>query len=436
MLEDRNDTSDSSPSAAQLRELSHRDGSAAAELTRIRTSPSFRLGVLFIRAIEKPLRFFRLPWDLVVLAWQILHESKKITEEASSSSLGRSIFLISGESADDHRQERVIGMACEIADADSSLDIIHLSLSSPMLVKRPESMLEYSLPSSRMSSNIWGGLLSEQISLLLTAHRPAIIIYDGEYPHRGIVRALRDRSDHLSIWVEPIVEDVSTHHRDVGGTFDYLIWPSDPLLDNPVASKEMQRYPPLFRVNQPRRTKMEVRKELDIPSDAIVAFFQPPSSPSKRQTKVFMSLLNRLRKEGVMLCMNPTKASDKWVGEYPRALVRSLPTMFGGYWSAAVDMTMIDGSQSMVLNMIDYELPFITVPRLGVRDESDHRRAIAAEAAGCSLLVADTEANSPEWALRKILNPIKRRRMRDSCRAIALGNGLQEFTEWLFNQLD
>jgi len=435
-LADRDDESTPASSKVQLRDLSHREGSAAAELTRIRTSPSFRLGVLFIRAIENPLRFFRLPWDLVALAWEILRESRRKTEEEITGPLNRSIFLISGESTDDRRQERVIGMATEIGEVDSTVDTIHLSLSSPMLVKRPESMLEYSLPSSRMSSDIWGGLLSEQISLLLTAHRPAIIIYDGEYPHRGIIRALSDRPGHMSIWIEPIVENVSTHLRNSGGSFDYLIWPSDPLLEDNAESKLMAKYPPLFRVDQPQRTKMEVKKELDIPSDSLVAFFHPPGSPTKRQMKVFMSLLNRLRKERVILCMNPTEASDKWVGNYPRTLVRSLPTMFGGHWSAAFDMAIIDGSQTKMLKMIDSETPFITVPRLGVRDESDYLRAIAADAAGCSLMVADNEENSPEWALRKILNPIKRRRMRDACRTITLGNGLEQFTEWIFNQLD
>ena len=39
-----------------LQELRHREGSAASELHRIRNSPSFRLGVLFIQAIESPLR--------------------------------------------------------------------------------------------------------------------------------------------------------------------------------------------------------------------------------------------------------------------------------------------------------------------------------------------------------------------------------------------
>jgi hypothetical protein len=99
--------------------LSHRDGSAAAELIRIRSSPSFRLGVLFIRAIERPLRFLRLPWDILVLIIEILRESRVDSEEDEESMvLNRSIFLLSGDSVDDYRQERTISMALELFEAD------------------------------------------------------------------------------------------------------------------------------------------------------------------------------------------------------------------------------------------------------------------------------------------------------------------------------
>jgi len=372
-----------------------------------------------------------------VLIIEILRESRVDSEEDDESMvLNRSIFLLSGDSIDDYRQERIISMALELFEADSGLEIIHLSLGAPMLGPRPPTLLEYSLPSSRMGSEMWGGLLSEQISLLLIAHRPAIFLYDGEYPHRGIIRALRDRPNQLSIWVEPSVEDSSIHHRDSGGAFDHHVVPSDPFIDHLMTPKEVKLVPPLFRANQSQRGMMKVRRELDISSDATVVFFHPPRRPSKRQTSVFKSLLSRLSKERVILCMNPAEFSTERVGDYPRALIRSLATPMGGEWSSAIDFAVIDGSQSMILKMIDAEIPSISVPRLGVRDDVDHRRAEAASNAGCSLMIADAKTISPEWALRKMLNPIKRRRMRDSCRSVTLESGMQEFSTWLLDHLD
>ena len=106
-----------------LRDLGQRDGTAAAELIRIRASPSFRLGVLFIRAIEKPLRILRLPWDIIHLIWQIATQSKQAELNREQNRLRKCIFLISGESMENYRQERSIALASELSTQEEEIEL-------------------------------------------------------------------------------------------------------------------------------------------------------------------------------------------------------------------------------------------------------------------------------------------------------------------------
>ena len=416
-----------------LRDLGQRDGTAAAELIRIRASPSFRLGVLFIRAIEKPLRILRLPWDIIHLIWQIATQSKQAELNPEQNRLRKCIFLISGESMENYRQERSIALASELSTQEEEIELVHLSLGPPMIEERISTLLEYSLPSSRMSKEIWGGFLSEQISLILATHRPSIIVYDGEYPHRGIIRALDKCSEENCIWIDPS-NSLSDIQKESYETFDFIVSSSDIFLGHALKANQLKQTPPLFKKIKSQRSKLETRKELDIPTDALTVFFHPPTKPSAKQNLIFQELQQLLLNEKAIICMNPiSNDSRKWVGNYPRSLFRRLSTPISEHTITAMDLAITDSSQSMMLKMIDANVPIITIPRQHSRENAELRRATNADSLGCSIMISNDNSQSSSWALRKILNPIKRRRMKENCSQQQIGYGLGELSEWLLN---
>ena len=417
-----------------LRDINHRDGTAAAELIRIRASPSFRLGVLFIQAIENPLRIIRLPWDLIYLIWQIITQPKETGSVDKSTQLRQSIFIISGESMDDYRQERSIALASKLANQDTNIELVHLTLGTPMLEQRPSTLLEYSLPSSRMSKEIWGGFLSEQISLILATHRPSIIIYDGEYPHRGIVRALENLSNEHCIWIDPVNYDF-TSNDEIQSTFESIIISRDIFVNKSLNNQQIKRISPLFKKIKSGRTKLVARGDLDIPIESLSVFFSPPSKPSTQQNQIYQEILQLLKSEKAHICMDPVSyESNNWAGNYPRALLRRLPSPISEMWLKAIDFAIIDGSQSAMLKMIDANVPTITIPRKSSRDNSEVRRSEKADKLGCAIMISDNQTSS--WAVKKIMNPIKRRRMKEACSQQKIENGIQQLSEWLLQQFD
>ena len=429
--------SDATQPELTLQELRHRDGSAAAELHRIRHSPSFRLGVLFIQAIESPLRIFRLPWDLMVLGIKIISESKTKSLEPMVKKLNRSILFISGESTDFYRQGRVISLMNEVKLDDPSIDMIMLTIGELGLIRPDKSIQEYSLPSSRRNSSIWGGLLSEQVELLLSAHHPSLVVFDGAYPHRGLTRVLSDRPRHTSVWIQPEVSDVKSHLIKNGGVFDEIVIPNDFLTSiNDVPTLDLKTTKPILWPAKTKYSRRNAKDELDVDLNTLSVLFHPPDELSSRQTAILHTIFTRLRDEGVVISIKTSEASKRWLRSYPISLMRPIINPYSGSTIQGFDFGICDGTQPAISQMVEAEIPFISVPRLGIKGDIPLLRSKAVEQLGCALVVSDKSETSPVWVVNRMLNPLKRRRMRSFCKRASLGEGTEEFAEWLIDQIE
>lgn len=420
-----------------LQELRHREGSAASELHRIRNSPSFRLGVLFIQAIESPLRIFRLPWDLLVLGIEIIRESKSKSFEPKEEKFNRSILFISGESTDFYRQDRVISLMNEVKLDDPSIDMIMLTIGDSGLIRPEQSVLEYSLPSSRRSNSIWGGLFSEQVELLLSAHNPSLVVFDGAYPHRGLTRVLSDRPKHVSVWIQPEVNDVESHFIKNGGVFKEIVILNDYISPiNDVSTLNLKTTNPILWPAKTMYSRRIAKDELGVDLNTLSVLFHPPHESSNRQIAILHTILTRLRDEGAVISIKTSEASKRWLRSYPTSLLRPIINPYDGSTIQGFDFGICDGTQPAVSQMIEAEIPFITVPRLGIKGDIPLHRSKAVEQLGCALVVSDKSETSPTWVVNRMLNPLKRRRMRSFCKRSSLGEGTEEFAEWLVDQID
>ena len=428
--------SDAAQQELTLQELRHRDGSAAAELHRIRNSPSFRLGVLFIQAIESPLRIFRLPWDLLVLGIELIRESKTKPLEPKEKKLNRSILFISGESTDFYRQGRVISLMNEVKLDDPSIEMIMLTIGESGLIRPDQSIQEYSLPPSRRDSSIWGGLFSEQVELLLSAHHPSLVVFDGAYPHRGLTRVLSDRPRHASVWIEPEVSDVKSHLKKNGGVFKEIVIPNDFISPiNGVATLNLKTTKPILWSAKTMHSRRNAKDELDVDLNTISILFHPPHESSGRQIEILHTIFTRLRDEGAVISIKTSEASKRWLRSYPTSLMRPITNPYDGSTIQGFDFGICDGTQPAISQMVEAEIPFISVPRLGKKGDIPLLRSMAVEQLGCALVVSDKSETSPAWVVNRMLNPLKRRRMRSFCKRASLGEGTEEFAEWLVDQI-
>ncbi len=311
-----------------------------------------------------------------------------------------------------------------------------LTIGESGLIRPDQSVQEYSLPPSRRDSSIWGGLFSEQVELLLSAHHPSLVVFDGAYPHRGLIRVLSDRPKHESVWIQPEVSDVKSHLIKNGGIFNEIIILNDFISPiNDVATLNLKATKPILWLAKTKHSRRNAKDELDVDLNTISILFHPPHESSGRQIEILHTIFTRLRGEGAVISIKTSDASKRWLRSYPTSLMRPIINPYDGSTIQGFDFGICDGTQPAVSQMVEAEIPFISVPRLGKKGDTPLLRSMAVEQLGCALVVSDKHETSPAWVVNRMLNPLKRRRMRSFCKRASLGEGTEEFAEWLVDQI-
>ena len=53
----------------------------------------------------------------------------------------------------------------------------------------------------KMTASEWNAMLEENLSLVLNQHKPKMFIFDGAFPYRGMLNAIRSRNRIEKVWV-------------------------------------------------------------------------------------------------------------------------------------------------------------------------------------------------------------------------------------------
>ena len=52
-----------------------------------------------------------------------------------------------------------------------------------------------------MTASEWNAMVEEQLSLVFTQHRPTMFVYDGAFPYRGMLNALKGQRSLKKVWL-------------------------------------------------------------------------------------------------------------------------------------------------------------------------------------------------------------------------------------------
>ena len=222
-----------------------REEVASRELRRIRISPSFRIGVHIITAIEKPWRLLLLPITLPWLMFQIGLEKigKKpqiqLNEENNLNKENRNcvVFFPTNGVGFGHFT-RLYSLARRMKKLDDSLEIVFFTTMPTLHILYNEGYTTYHLSGRKkhqdMTASQWNAMVEEQLSLVFANHLPKAFIFDGAFPYRGMLNAIHNKNKTSKYWVRrgtfkkgtKIPVDSITH-------FDHIIHPKDSLAMDP-----------------------------------------------------------------------------------------------------------------------------------------------------------------------------------------------------------
>ena len=263
-----------------------------AELLRIRSSITFELATLFTRAIEKPWRLlWAPPFSIAGLAVSSVKRSLG----------GNSTFLHSDSSlADSSRRDcvvffptngvglghftRTLAIAKRLKREKPDLEVIFFTTMPALHILKNEGFPAYHIPGRNMfedmESNIWNSIADDLLTSVFSIHKPKAFVFDGSYPYRGVLNAIKNHEEIWKIWIKrgSLKKENVSIPLDSFGHFDTIIRPGDAVceedLDVVPKSMVVDTDPVVLLDIEELLPREYLRTSLGIPDRDLVAYLQ------------------------------------------------------------------------------------------------------------------------------------------------------------------
>ena len=224
------------------------------ELDRIRTTYSFRLGLLLTDSIiRRPWMIIFLPFSFISMNINYIRDRRKRKfsgEDKTSLAHSNCLMLITASEEGVSASERTISIAkAWLQNKDHKVAIV--STNENLTSMTIQGVSHYQIPDPKthrdISTSEWNETCANVVRGAIETHIPFALIFDGTYPYRGILNALSISPHQKKIWLlsERIEDEVI---QRANGFFDSMIT-QDELTENlilanhPISSEEQIRTP-------------------------------------------------------------------------------------------------------------------------------------------------------------------------------------------------
>ena len=223
----------------EITRASKREESLQAELTRIRESVSFKFGNIFVQALERPLTAPLLPFKIMSFFFSLVFGKEKSVEPPQK--ITRNCIVgYSSESAQGIHFERIERVLAEFRS--HGIQTVHITNDREIrMFEKKKYHALYSIPPrsefNDMIPRTWNKKVEQITSGILDTFHPRTMIFDGDYPFRGILNALSLRPEMNRFWIRESLLNFKISSLPVDGfdTFDAIIHPSLNRRDDPDA---------------------------------------------------------------------------------------------------------------------------------------------------------------------------------------------------------
>ncbi|MDA0715039.1 MAG: hypothetical protein O3A74_00550, partial [archaeon] len=158
------------------------------ELRRIRSSFSFRLGVMIVEMLKNPLRLFILPWSLFKLLFYT--EKDYISEQTIDSN---SIVLVGIDKSGAFYFEFIQRLLQQFQNSSQKYKISILSTGSEIIEETKEECIHYRIPSPRTihsSYKDWNVVCERLLGTIIKITDASKVIFIGDYLYTGIINSM------------------------------------------------------------------------------------------------------------------------------------------------------------------------------------------------------------------------------------------------------
>ncbi len=389
------------------------------QLNSIKSSLSYRLGNLLVSSVLRPWMILFLPFTVPLLLFSYARErlgyraidGGKIVS-GNSSNLRECAILFPTNGVGMGHYSRMYSLANALMRKRPGIEIVMFTTNYVLHPLYSENMVAYHLPGRKkfrnMDAGTWNQICEEKLASVFSVHKPSLFVFDGAYPYRGMLNAIKNRGETKRFWVRRINRkgkdgvpvDSFDHFDKVIVPGDIIDQDMDELKEWPI--DEIVLCPPLLSISRSDLApRGELRARLGIPQEETVALVSLGAGEINNIRDLTDRVVNGLATRGVFVILadsmlNPIEK------RYERENVRVIQNFPIMKYRHCFDFAVIAGGYNSVNESILLSLPVIIFPNHQTsRDDQPGRSEKAAEIGG-AIVIDNIDQRMIELSLDRI----------------------------------
>jgi hypothetical protein len=316
------------------------------------------------------------------------------------------------------------------------IEPVFLTLSQAVRIVRQQGFLAEYLPFHaylRCDIRLWNHFLREELNELISFYDPRVLVFDGHVPYGGLVGAIDDNPQLLSIWCRRGMwgghMGAETIKRE--RHFNAVIEPGDlaERFDRGLTTQYRDRTRPVgpIRLLDPGEMlgREEGRQALDLRPDGLAALVLLGAGNNYDYEPVRKLVLARLeRAENVQIVAVEWPIADRPVS-LPEHIVRLVEYPISRYF-AAFDLAVSAVGYNSFHELLFAGVPTIFVPNENPQQDDQLARAAFAASHGLGLCVRRNAIYQLSPAIDRLLDPMVRATIQARCATLEAANGALE----------
>ena len=422
----------------------------ARELDRIRNSFSFRVGQIIAKSLRNPILLLLLPFW--IFGFVFFYGLERLGIKASHTfNSGREIvdpkkcivfFPTNGVGLGHFT--RLFAVAKRIRKQDPEVEVIFVTTMAALHLLESEGIPSYHLPGvymfNDMTSGEWNAITEEILATVFEIHRPSVFVYDGAFPYRGMLNAIKNRKGLTNVWLRRGAFKKGSTKIPVDSIehFHHVFRPGDSIASS---VEELNFNTPVTDVNPILLAESSelldsslVRTRLGIPLGAISVYIQLGAgkiNDIETQLEMAIRVLNEY--ENVHIVIGESIIGDRLTLEGSRMrVIRDYPNsiFFNGF-----DFSIMAGGYNSYHEAIAFQLPTLFIPNINTGMDDQSARVMAGEAKGACIVLGGQDEVSMRSSIEQLINKDVRARMRNACQMLNQENGAEQAASELLSYL-
>lgn len=390
------------------------------ERARLRGTVSFQLGLHLTTAIRKPWRFPLLPITFPLLCLRLgLQKIGRAPHPplAGLSSIPmtprrRSVVLFPTNGVGFGHFTRMYALARRLRQQDPDLEIVMFTSMPTLHVPYADDFVTYHLAGRKkhgdLSASAWNGLLEDMLRVVLDLHKPAVFVFDGAFPYRGMLNAIQGEEHLCKLWMKRGMFRAGARVPvDSTEFFDSLIYPGDAVVEQstslPREVEELWVNPMLVYEPSELLERSTVRRRLGLPSSARVVYVQLGAGRiNDIHSEIRLVVDALLSNSDIHVVLGESMLGERLEFDLERVqILRDYPNML---MFNAFDYSIQAGGYNSFHEMRSLQIPTLFLPNMETGMDDQKARCDVAVKEGWGLVNEDRSARALASDVERLLS--------------------------------